>query len=74
MILTRIHDHLRQHRRASVADLARLFDSEPSAVRAMLEQLVRRGRVRRLPAGTPCGGGCCKCAPEAVELYEWIGD
>ena len=33
--------------------------------------LERKGRIRRLPNGTACGGGCNKCHPQTVELYEW---
>lgn len=74
MILSRVHDYLRRHRRASVTDLACGLDAAPEAVRAMLDVLARKGRVRRLPAGTACAGGCSKCDPASVELYEWSGD
>lgn len=73
MILSQLNDYLKQHRRASVIDLASGLDANPEAVKAMLAALERRGRARRLPAGTACGGGCCKCDPNTVELYEWIG-
>jgi hypothetical protein len=49
-----------------------VLDVSPDALRAMLELLESRGVVRRLPSGTPCGGSCCKCAPESIELYEWV--
>lgn len=74
MILSRVQDYLKQHRRASVADLAHGLDAAPNAVRAMLEVLQRKGMARRLPAGTTCGNGCCKCDPNSLELYEWAGD
>lgn len=74
MSLSRVLDYLRQRRRASVQDLALALDSEASAVRAMLERLAASGRVRRLPGGAACGGGCSKCDPAAVEVYEWTGD
>lgn len=72
MILSRVSDYLKLHRRASVVDMAHGLDAAPDALKAMLATLERKGRVQRLPAGTPCGGGCCKCDPNAVELYEWI--
>ncbi len=73
MILARVENHLRQHKRASLTDLAGALDTSPDALRGMLAMLTRKGRIRPLPAGTACGGGCSKCKPETVELFEWIG-
>jgi Mn-dependent DtxR family transcriptional regulator len=73
MILSRVNDYLRQHKRASLVDLAHGLDAAPDALQGMLATLERKGRVRRLPTGTSCSG-CCKCDPYAVELYEWTGD
>jgi hypothetical protein len=74
MILSRVNDYLKQHKRASVTDMAHGLDTEPDALKAMLSTLERKGRGRRLPAGTACSGGCGKCAPKTVELYEWVGE
>lgn len=74
MILTRLSDYLRQHRRASLTDMAYGLDTTPDALRSMLIVLERKGRVQRLPTGTACGGGCSKCDPNTVDLYEWAGD
>lgn len=71
MILSAVSDYLRQKRRASVADLALGLDTSPDALRAMLGTLERKGRVRRL-AGPNCAGGCCKCDPASLEMYEWV--
>jgi Mn-dependent DtxR family transcriptional regulator len=70
MILLRLHDYLRRHGRASLADLAQGLDSTPEAVEAMLAILERKGKVRRLPPGSTCGTGCCRCDPTALTLYE----
>jgi len=72
MILSQLRRYLQLNRRAALADLALHFRMEPDALRGMLEQWRRKGRVRHLPAGTPCGGGCCRCEPATVEIYEWI--
>lgn len=72
MILSRVSDYMKQHRRASVLDLAHGLDAAPDALKGMLGILERKGRVRRLPAGTACNG-CHKCDPNSVELYEWVG-
>ena len=70
-MLTRVDAYLRLNRRASLRDMALVLAASPEALREMLAVLERKGRVRRLPAGTTCGGGCSKCAPTDVELYEW---
>jgi hypothetical protein len=73
MILSRVNDYLRRHKRASVVDMSLGLDTAPEALKAMLGALERKGRVRRLPPGTGCGG-CCTCDPNSVELYEWVGE
>lgn len=73
MILTDLQRHVRTHGRASLAQLALHFDIEPDALRSMLDRLVAKGRIRRLPPPPRCGG--CKLCPEtAQELYEWAGE
>ncbi|HRD35154.1 MAG TPA: FeoC-like transcriptional regulator [Rhodocyclaceae bacterium] len=73
-ILTRVNDYLREHRRASVSDMAGSLDTSVDALAAMLATLERKGRVRRLPQGSTCGGSCCKCDPDTLIIYEWVGD
>ncbi|MBN2885903.1 MAG: FeoC-like transcriptional regulator [Chromatiaceae bacterium] len=74
MIMSDLSDYLRTHKRAALRDLAYRFETDPEALRGMLERLERKGRVRRLPSGTPCAGGCCSCDPASIELYEWMGE
>jgi len=71
MIISRLTTYLQQHQRASVHDMAQALDTDAEALRNMLSMLKRKGRVRRLPSGTSCGGGCGKCQPHTVEIYEW---
>ncbi len=71
MIVTRVCQYLKLNGRAALRDMAAVLRIEPDALRAILQQLQASGRVRRLPAATPCQGGCNKCQPESVELYEW---
>lgn len=73
MILARLRDYLAEHRRVSLVDMAHRFDTDPDALRGMLATLERKGRVRRLPAGTVCGT-CARCDQSAPELYEWLDD
>jgi len=72
-MLTQLMQMLQLHRRASSLDLAQALNSTPEAVEGMLERLVAKGKVKRLPAGTACGGGCHKCDSAQVKLYEWVG-
>lgn len=73
MILSQVNDYLRLRGRASVMDMAIALNTTPDALREMLAVLERKGRVRRLPSDTLCGGGCTKCDPANIELYEWSG-
>jgi putative ferrous iron transport protein C len=73
MILAEITGYLAEHKRVALADLANRFETSPDALRGMLHALERKGRVRRIANGAACSGGCCKCDPETVETYEWVG-
>ena len=73
MILSELRDYLKTHHRAALMDMSYRFDTDPDALRGMLEKWVAKGRVRKLPQGTECGGGCSKCDPLATEIYEWKG-
>lgn len=73
MIMSELSQYLRSNGRAALKDLSHRFDADPEALRGMLVTLERKGRVRKLPAATPCAGGCCGCDPAKVEIYEWTG-
>lgn len=73
MILSRVNDYLRHRGRASISDMALGLGTTQDALREMLAILERKGRVRRLPSGTTCSGGCSKCDPARVEIFEWTG-
>ena len=73
MILGRLSQYLSERHRASLADMALGLAASPEAVEAMLATLERKGRVRRLPAGSSCGKTCGKCDPRATQIYEWCG-
>jgi len=73
MIISRLSAYLQLHQRASLHDMALGLDTDAEALRNMLSVLERKGRVSRLPSGTPCSGGCGKCQPHTVEIFEWTG-
>ena len=53
-------------------DVALHFGRAADAVRPLLEVWVGKGKVRHTKAEA-CGKGCCKCDPETLELFEWVG-
>ncbi|MEJ2316634.1 MAG: FeoC-like transcriptional regulator [Gammaproteobacteria bacterium] len=71
MILAEISDYIRERERASVADIANRFDSDPEVVRKMLSVLERKQRIHKVPSITACGSSCRQCDPAATELYAW---
>jgi len=73
MILSEIKKYFSQQRVASLSDLSVHFRVEPDAMRGMLEQWIRKGKVRKLPEGGSCPKCCESCNSEGLEIYEWIG-
>ena len=71
MILAEISDYIRERERASVADIANRFDTDPEVVRKMLSVLLRKQRIHSVPSITACGSSCRQCDPSATELYAW---
>jgi putative ferrous iron transport protein C len=73
MILSELRDYLQQQRRAALKDMELRFNIDADALRGMLAKWVSKGYVKKLPTGTGCDSGCCKCDPALTEIYEWIG-
>lgn len=71
MILSEMKRYFMQHKRVTLGDLAMHFDAEPEAIKGMLEQWIRKGRVIRLAVHASCNQTCCKCDASAMEIYEW---
>ena len=72
MILSDIKKYLMEHKRATLGDLALHFDTDPQAMRGMLEQWMRKGRVLRSELKSDCSKSCAKCCNDSVmEIYEW---
>lgn len=72
MILTQVRDYLKTRGQAPLRDMALEFGMEQDALRPIIEQWIAKGKVEKLPEGTACGGGCNSCAPQTIELYQWI--
>jgi predicted ArsR family transcriptional regulator len=73
MMLSAIKEYLAQRGQATLADIALHVDAEPDAVRGMLQQWVRKGRVERRKVEAACATSCNRCDPAAMELYVWLG-
>jgi len=71
MILMDLKDYLSRNRMASLADLSVHFGVEPDAMRGMLEQLICKKRLRKLPPGKQCQGCCGECKCDQLEMYKW---
>jgi hypothetical protein len=71
VILSEIRSYLQRRGQASLSDMMVHFNTDPEALRPMLEVWVKKGQVERFSASPDCGGNCNLCAPEATELYRW---
>ena len=71
MILSDISRYLEQRGQATLADIALHFDTDPDAVRGMLDVWIRKGHVYRRLASASCGSRCQQCDPAATEIYVW---
>jgi putative ferrous iron transport protein C len=72
MILSEIKRYLQERKHATLSDLAIHFDTEPEAMRGMLEQWIKKGRVSKFQTRTACKRGCSSCGCDAApEVYSW---
>ncbi|MDX2425982.1 MAG: FeoC-like transcriptional regulator [Cycloclasticus sp.] len=72
MILLDIKNYLKQARSAPVRDIALHFKLTEDDARSMLDHWVRKGQAIKQPIGTLCQGGCNSCAPNTIEIYQWL--
>ena len=73
MILSDIKEYFSNHGMASLADLSVHFDSEPDAMRGMLDRWIRKGKLSKLPQAASCPSCCEACNSRTLEIYEWLG-
>lgn len=71
MILSDIKRYLEDRGQATLSDIAIHFDSNPDAVRGMMEIWIRKGQVRILKANDACGDSCNQCNA-TTEIYQWV--
>lgn len=71
MILKELQNFVLDYHRVSLAEMELHFHMDGNALRQMLNTLVQKGRVRKLPIPEHCHG-CTFCNPDTIEFYEWI--
>jgi hypothetical protein len=71
MILKELQEFVLEYHRVSLAEMELHFHMDGDALRHMLEKLVRKGRVQKLPIPEQCHG-CTFCNPDTIEFYEWV--
>ena len=71
MILSQVRDYLQQRGQCTLSDIALHFDTDPDAVRGMLEVWIRKGKVKKQSATGSCGTSCNSCDPSSTEIYVW---
>ena len=71
MILSDVRDYLKQRGQCTLSDIALHFDTDPDAVRGMLDIWIRKGMVEKQSATNSCGTSCNSCDPSATEIYIW---
>ena len=72
MILSEVRDYLKTRSQATLSDIALHFDTDPDALRGMLEVWIKKGKIRKRMATDSCGSSCNSCEPTATEIYEWV--
>lgn len=71
MILKELQNFVFDSHCASLAEMELHFQIDGDALRQMLNKLIRKGRVRKLPTSEKCHG-CTSCDSRTTEFYEWV--
>ena len=71
MILSELQTYITEQHRVSLAQMELRFGIDANALRGMLNYLIHKGRIYKLPAPYRCHG-CTVCSTESLEFYEWV--
>jgi putative ferrous iron transport protein C len=71
MILSDIRKYIEQRGQVTLADMANHFESDPEALRGMLNVWIRKGKITRHLCTSVCGSSCKGCNSAATEIYTW---
>ncbi len=72
MILLEVRNQLKAAGTIAVKDIASRLSISQNEARLMLNHWVKKGFARKLPTGSYCKGGCRSCAPDTIEIYQWV--
>ena len=73
MILSQIKTYLSEKKTIALGELCIHFDTEPDAMRGMLEHWIRKSKVKKHAIEESCNNGCLECSNhDAMEIYEWV--
>lgn len=70
MILSDLKQLIQSHQIIALKEICEHLNSEPEAVRAMLDYLIEKNLIEKMPEGTRCQS-CTICPPETIELFRW---
>jgi len=72
VMLTKILNLLKERGPMSLAELARHFQTDASAIEGMLETLERKGRIEELETQCSRCKGCLEMKPEEAAVFRWL--
>ena len=70
MILKELQKYVRKHHCVSLGDMEQHFRMDGDALRSMLNKLIKKGRINKLPMVGKCQS-CTSCDRDILEFYEW---
>lgn len=71
MILRELQEFILNNHRVSLAEMELHFQMNGDALRQMLNKLIKKGRVHKLPNTQKCHD-CTSCNTDTMEFYEWV--
>ncbi|BAU63025.1 hypothetical protein STA3757_03800 [Stanieria sp. NIES-3757] len=70
MSLKELQDFVFNFQRVSLAEMKLVFQIDGDKLRAMLDRLIKKGKVQKSPMTEKCQS-CQKCESDELEFYEW---
>jgi hypothetical protein len=73
MTLTDLKEYVRERGIVSLHEMSLHFSSDASAISAMMENWIRKGKVEKIQMDSGSCGGCVMCPKDIKVHYQWIG-
>jgi hypothetical protein len=71
MILKELQNYILNKNCVSLAEMKQHFGIDGDALKPMLDKLIKKGRVKKLPTAEKCHS-CTGCDHATLEFYEWV--